>query len=133
MRTNKRVGAIVIREDRILLIHRFKNGQEYWVLPGGGVEDDETLEEALVREVMEETSLNLLSCEILDMCEIDNCQHYLYRCELSEGTPEIGGPEKSNSNENNIYILEWVSAKKVFEMNNLYPIFLKKCLVELNL
>lgn len=61
MRTNKRVGAILRRDNKILLIHRHKNGQEYWVLPGGGIEDEETLEMALRREVMEETSMKILS------------------------------------------------------------------------
>ena len=30
---------------RFCLIHRKKNGEEYWLFPGGGVEDTETVEE----------------------------------------------------------------------------------------
>ncbi len=120
MRTNKRVGAIIIKDSKILLIHRFKNGQEYWVLPGGGVEDNETLDEALVREVKEETSLNLISFELLGTSEHEEHQHIFYKCILAKGNSEIGGPEKENSSNNNIYILEWVSLINVQNLN-LYP------------
>ncbi len=54
------VGAVILHEGRLLLIQR---GQEplkgEWSLPGGAVETGETLEEALVREVFEETGLNV--------------------------------------------------------------------------
>ena len=37
-----RVSAIIINDGKILLIHRFRDGKEYWVLPGGGVEQSES-------------------------------------------------------------------------------------------
>lgn len=62
------VGALIIREDRILLVER---GHEplkgYWSLPGGGVETGESLEEAMRREVREETGLEV---EVLCLLEI---------------------------------------------------------------
>ena len=53
-----RSSAIILRKKKILLIHRRKNSAEYWVLPGGGIENGETAEEAVKREVKEETGLN---------------------------------------------------------------------------
>ncbi|MET1281334.1 NUDIX domain-containing protein [Vibrio navarrensis] len=53
------VRAIVIENDQILLV-RYKDSQGYWyLLPGGGVEDGETLEEAFARETYEECGVSL--------------------------------------------------------------------------
>jgi len=123
MRTNKRVGAIVIKDYHLLLIHRFKNGSEYWVLPGGAVETGESLIEALTREVKEETSLDLLSYDFIGFCEPsegDEHQHYFYKCKLADGTPEISGPEKENSTIDNTYSFEWILLKDLPTLT-LYP------------
>lgn len=120
MRTNKRVGAIVIVDQKILLIHRFRDGQEYWVLPGGGVEDNESLEEALGREVKEETCLDLIEFHQVMTGNDKKHDHFLYECILSKGNPEIGGPEKNDSSENNKYILEWVLIEEVKKLT-VYP------------
>ncbi len=60
-RTAVRVSALIFRDDKILLFHRFRDGNEYWVIPGGGVEEGETVEEALQRELWEETSISFSS------------------------------------------------------------------------
>jgi len=54
------VGAVVLDGPRVLLIKRGNpplKGQ--WSLPGGGVEVGETLEQAVAREVLEETGLTI--------------------------------------------------------------------------
>lgn len=121
MRTNKRVCALVKRDNKILIIHRFKHGDEYWVVPGGGVEEGETLVEALTREVFEETSLKLIEYELLNEEKIGETIHYFYKCELELGEPVIGGPEKESQNEDNQYHLEWMDMDKLKKINDVYP------------
>jgi 8-oxo-dGTP diphosphatase len=54
------VGALVIHEGRVLLIRRGKAPlRGRWVIPGGTLELGETLEQAVVREVQEETGVTV--------------------------------------------------------------------------
>jgi mutator protein MutT len=62
------VGAVVLDGAKVLLIkrgHAPLKGQ--WSLPGGGVEIGETLEQAIAREVLEETGLTI---EVGPMVEV---------------------------------------------------------------
>src|SRR5271168_3373935 len=54
------VSAAIFREDRVLIVRRARPpAHGLYTLPGGGVELGETLEEAVIREVREETSLDV--------------------------------------------------------------------------
>lgn len=54
------VGVAVVEDGRILLVRRGRGaGAGLWAVPGGRVEWGETLEEAAVREVREETGLEV--------------------------------------------------------------------------
>lgn len=133
MRTNKRVGAIIVRDNKYLLIHRRKNGDEYWVVVGGGVEDeDESVERGLAREVKEETGLELLSCQLL-MVDTDRegVEHHFFWCEVGEGEPELGGPELEANCEENSYQLEWVDKEMAKELEDVYPRAFKDLVVKI--
>ena len=54
-----RVAGILIRGNRMLLIAHKKNDEIYWLLPGGGVDYGESLNEALIREFMEELNISV--------------------------------------------------------------------------
>ena len=58
------VDAIIIKNDAILLIKRGKEPyKNLWALPGGHLDWNETLEDAVIREVKEETGLTVTSCK----------------------------------------------------------------------
>jgi 8-oxo-dGTP diphosphatase len=94
------VGAIVIIEGRVLLIRRGKEPlRGRWVIPGGTVELGETLHEAVVREVTEETGILVRPREVVlvfDRIERDAAAvlyHYVvvdYLCDYVSGEPRAG-------------------------------------------
>jgi len=59
-----RVAALAIRGDLVLLARHVRNGRTSYLLPGGGLEADETAREALARELREEASV---ACSIGDL------------------------------------------------------------------
>ena len=101
MRTNKRISAIITKREKLLLIHRRKKGGEYWVIPGGGIEDNETLQQGLSREVKEETGLNVVESSLIAENQDGEIKHYFYICKLSKGKPVLGGPEAEENCEDN--------------------------------
>jgi len=62
------VGALILAEGKILLVERGREPLKgYWSLPGGAVETGELLEDAMRREVREETGVEV---EVLCLLEI---------------------------------------------------------------
>lgn len=61
--------AVVIRDGRLLAIRLKAGGEEWYILPGGGQDSEETLPEAVEREVREETGLDVRCGELLFVIE----------------------------------------------------------------
>jgi len=55
-----RAVAILIENGKVVLIERHRAGRHYFTFPGGGVDSGETAEQAVVREIEEETGLHVV-------------------------------------------------------------------------
>jgi ADP-ribose pyrophosphatase YjhB (NUDIX family) len=81
----KAARAIVIEGDKILVMHRNKHGSEYFTLVGGRQHEDETTDEALVREVKEETGLDITDAKLVFVEEhpAPYNEQYIYLCKVA--------------------------------------------------
>lgn len=119
----QRAGVIIIRDGKILLLHRHKYGRRYYLVPGGGVEEGETVEEAAVREAREETGLDVTL--VRKLWQVENRQqieHY-FLCGGFNGSLHLGGPEAQRQSQDNVYRLEWVPLSSLDDIP-LFPPFL---------
>jgi ADP-ribose pyrophosphatase YjhB (NUDIX family) len=62
-------GICIDANSRILLLNQDTDGPRTWSLPGGKVEEGETLAEALVREMLEETGAEVEVGRLLYLCD----------------------------------------------------------------
>lgn len=106
---HQRAVAIIIQNKKILLMHRIKNGKEYYVFPGGTIEDGETPEQTAIREIKEETSLDISLGKLLYEHEDEMCYGYYFLAQNIRGQAQLGGEELDRNTPNNHYALEWVA------------------------
>jgi 8-oxo-dGTP pyrophosphatase MutT (NUDIX family) len=111
MRIASRV--ILLKDNNILFIRRIKFGKDYYVLPGGGIEDGESPEVAAIRELKEETSFDITIKSLLWIIEEDVGgelrKGYYFLAKEFLGELKLGGPEATRQSEDNKYIFEWVA------------------------
>jgi len=116
-----RAVGVIIRNGKVLLLRRIKNGQEYYCFPGGGIEKGETAEITMKREIKEELSLDVQSYEkLFDIVNLGGREFYFLVKNYS-GEPRLGGPEKERMNEQNQYYIEWIDFSELGKTTNLYP------------
>lgn len=128
----QRASAVIIKDDRILLIRRVKPEREYFIFPGGGIDEGETPEEALRREVKEELCLDVKKCRFLFSIEnpgvpafatvhTGNRNEHYFLVEDYAGTPEIGGPEKERTTPENQYHIAWFTTDEFATLPTIFP------------
>jgi 8-oxo-dGTP diphosphatase len=81
----------------------------YDAIPGGKIEDGETPEEAAVREVAEETGIEIrVRAPVLTLSNEGRREFYFDALEAT-GKPVLGGPEALRTGPNNEYVLGWIA------------------------
>ena len=103
MRTLFRVGAILFYQGKLVTTKMKKGDKEYHVVPGGGVESEETIEQALVRELKEELKIEAKEFRLIAIRELNVTNHgrgieFYYFISSYDGIPTKGhDPEKKDA------------------------------------
>jgi len=112
--------VVVLNDERkILLVRHRKGNRQYWVLPGGRLEYGETFHECAVREVKEETGLDIAVEKFLFLSEAiapDRSRHIVniyLKAKVTGGVLKLG-------NEPVLAAVEFVTMQEL-EKISLFP------------
>lgn len=113
----KAARAIIIEDDKILVMHRNKHGAEYFTLVGGRMNENETIEQALIREIKEETGLDITNYRLVFFEEHPEPynQQYIFLCEVAPhgdvAIQDYSEEGSMNKLEANMHKPVWVSTR----------------------
>lgn len=117
MRVSSR--AVIIENGKLLTMFRRKYCQgkwkEYYVIPGGGKEEGETLEENVIRELKEEMNINIKVLSYLGKSEREDREDNYFLCEILSGTPHLGGEELERMTKENYYEPRYIEIDRLNE------------------
>ena len=65
-----KVRAVIMRDGKLAVSRERRRGREHVLLPGGRVQDRESITDTLVREVAEETGLDVVPQRLLYIAEV---------------------------------------------------------------
>ena len=118
----KRVSSrgIIFYNGNLVTIHRIKEKdgkrEEYYVFPGGGVQENETIEEAVIREIKEEVGIEVNVLKRVSKLDTENKIEHFFLCQYLSGDIGTGtGPEFTSEDykDRGEYMPELVDIDKV--------------------
>lgn len=116
MKTVRVVAAVIRKDNKIFATQRgygeFKDG---WEFPGGKIEEGETPEQALTREIKEELNTEIQVGKLIDTIEYDYPKFHLsmdcFWCEIMQGGLELKEHEAARwLSKEELYSVDWLPA-----------------------
>ena len=111
-----RLTGILIEDEKILLVKQRVSSERSWSLPGGRLEHGESLEQGIIREMYEETGLNVKVKKLLYVCEktdaVPPLLHITFELERVSGEIQLPSNE---FDENLIHDVKMVEINRLTE------------------
>ncbi|NLL91642.1 MAG: 8-oxo-dGTP diphosphatase [Ruminococcaceae bacterium] len=94
--TELAVLCLVYNEDEYLLQHRDRDDYKGYVLPGGHIETNESIVDAVIREIKEETSLDIKNPKLCGIKQfpIENGRYIVFLFKTDEYSGECHGSDE---------------------------------------
>jgi 8-oxo-dGTP diphosphatase len=133
MRT--RAGIILIEDDKVALIERHRAGLDYYVFPGGGVDEGETPEQGAIREAMEELGVEVRIKQKVAVLHFELSTQVYFLAERVSGRFGTGtGEEFTDSDPDNpeegVYIPIWMPIDELPQREKVFPESVAKLLLK---
>jgi 8-oxo-dGTP pyrophosphatase MutT (NUDIX family) len=134
MRT--RAGIVLIQEEKVALIERHRAGLNYFVFPGGGVDEGETPEQAAVREAMEELGVEVAIRQKVAEIQIGQKSNQVYFLvdqvggKFGTGSGEEYTDADPNDPGEGVYIPVWMPIDELPLHEKIYPVELAELVVK---
>jgi 8-oxo-dGTP pyrophosphatase MutT (NUDIX family) len=131
-----RAGIILVKDNQIALIERHRAGLHYFVFPGGGVDEGESLEQAAVREALEELGLEVAIKQKIAEVQLGKKSRQIYFLaeqtggEFGKGTGEEFTDSDPNHPDEGIYIPIWMPVHELVLRDNVYPADVSKLILK---
>ena len=122
MTYNGRAQCLVVRDGKILMVkHRF-DGDEWCCLPGGGIENGETPEQAALRELQEECCVTgaiiKKTSEWADPYD-GTKNFYTYYINIGQQTPSLGN-DPEFLDKSILFEVRWMALNEISEVDRAY-------------
>jgi ADP-ribose pyrophosphatase YjhB (NUDIX family) len=117
-------------EGKILMVKQCHEGKEIWMVPGGGIEEGENAAEAAVREVFEETGLEIRISRLLwHVEEVSETrgQRFVnfFLAEKTGGVLALGADPEFDKDNQVLREARFLSKKEILALERVYPECLK--------
>ncbi|MGP1570367.1 MAG: NUDIX domain-containing protein [Eubacteriales bacterium] len=124
--------AVIFDDDkRILLVSQEHDGKIIWMVPGGGVEENENSKDAAIREIKEETGLDIeiesLLWHVEEVSE-DRGQRFVnfFKAKVVGGELALGIDPEFSAQEQVMRELKFVSQDEIQKLEHVYPKYLRE-------
>ncbi len=82
---DERYRGIIIKDDKLVLMKRNRNGEDFFVFPGGGIEKNESPQQCCERELLEEFGIEIEAKNMIYLIHQGESKQGYFVCDWKSG------------------------------------------------